>query len=670
MINIKDVEIVELKDINDKDIDRVERILLPPHERFDEERRRVIKYLETKDIKACPGSGKTTALIAKLFLLAERMPFKDGRGICVLTHTNVAIDEIRKRLGSKCDELFKYPNHFGTIQSFVDKFLAIPGYMQITGKRPVWIDNDLYEYRANKFNYENLKDFPKEVSNNAKKWIHQNGISNIRISYYNKNKLINLKTGKEILSDANHQSIFKWIKKFKNKILEYYGIITFEEAYMLANRYLSMNPNLKYSFSWRFKYVFIDEMQDTRSHQNRLINEVFDKSVVIQKIGDPYQAIYDESETEDCVWGTEDPLEISNSRRFGHEIAGRLRTICIENYKKLSGNEAVESVPPHLILFDDNTIGNVLKHFAKLIHENDLNKVKAGDIKRPFKAVGWVGKRKEKKDQLTLNSYFTYNADSSYKGKKNHFKKMSSYLRKQPAEIIEKNGAKVYREAVLNVFVRILDISGKKNQIGNKNIAFTLISMVKYLIDNHEEKYFEFIQKVAIWILDIHNSNDNSSLEKTWKSVLDYVKDIFIHFWEITLSKDLEEFIELDEPQITENYFNTCNVYVDKSTNIEIEVGTIHSVKGETHKATLYLETFYYGHDLKKIINFIQGKYDEKLRDKYKNISRALKMAYVGMSRPTHLLCLGMQKKDVTEHIKELDIKKNLNGWIIEDLTK
>ena len=33
------------------------------------------------------------------------------------------------------------------------------------------------------------------------------------------------------------------------------------------------------------------------------------------------------------------------------------------------------------------------------------------------------------------------------------------------------------------------------------------------------------------------------------------------------------------------------NVY--KEDDIEIEVSTVHSVKGETHAATLYLETFY-----------------------------------------------------------------------------
>lgn len=92
---------------------------------FDEEKQKIINCTDSAHIKACPGSGKTTTLLAKLVLLAEQMPFKNGKGICVLTYTNVAIDEIKAKLGHKADLLFSYPNFFGTIQTFVDEFLQV-----------------------------------------------------------------------------------------------------------------------------------------------------------------------------------------------------------------------------------------------------------------------------------------------------------------------------------------------------------------------------------------------------------------------------------------------------------------------------------------------------------------------------------------------------------------
>ena len=75
---------------------------------------------------------------------------------------------------------------------------------------------------------------------------------------------------------------------------------------------------------------------------------------------------------------------------------------------------------------------------------------------------------------------------------------------------------------------------------------------------------------------------------------------------------------------------------------MEIEVATVHSVKGETHAATLYLETFYNRH------------YEsERLKDQFKGVGytgtdddtlKSLRVVYVGMSRPRYLLCVAIQK--------------------------
>jgi superfamily I DNA/RNA helicase len=111
---------------------------------FDDESKEFIKCLKTKDIQACPGAGKTTSLVAKLDIIAQHMPFKDNSGILVLTHTNVAVDEIKKKLGLNAKTLLSYPNHVGTFQSFVNKFLAIPFYIHILKKRPERIDTDIF----------------------------------------------------------------------------------------------------------------------------------------------------------------------------------------------------------------------------------------------------------------------------------------------------------------------------------------------------------------------------------------------------------------------------------------------------------------------------------------------------------------------------------------------
>ena len=127
-----------------EEIQSAHSILLKNKPYFEQDKIDIIECNESRDVKACPGSGKTTTLLAKLIILANRMPLPENQGICVLTHTNVAIDEIKNKLGHKADMLFRYPNHFGTIQSFVDKFLAIPYFSSLYLKKPSQISNDSY----------------------------------------------------------------------------------------------------------------------------------------------------------------------------------------------------------------------------------------------------------------------------------------------------------------------------------------------------------------------------------------------------------------------------------------------------------------------------------------------------------------------------------------------
>lgn len=131
--------------ISSEDIKYAEKILLPEGKTFDAERVNFIRNLTTIDLQAVPGSGKTTALLAKLLILEKYLPFADGSGILILSHTNAAIDEIKHKIAKHCPKLFGYPNFIGTIQSFVDEFLAIPIANQVLNTKINWIDTERYQ---------------------------------------------------------------------------------------------------------------------------------------------------------------------------------------------------------------------------------------------------------------------------------------------------------------------------------------------------------------------------------------------------------------------------------------------------------------------------------------------------------------------------------------------
>ena len=112
--------------VSDEEIKEIEKILLPKSCYFSEDAQNVIRHWKSSEIVACPGSGKTTVLLAKLKILAERMPFLYGTGVCVLSHTNVAVNEIKSKLNRYADKLLSYPNYVGTIQSFIDQYITKP----------------------------------------------------------------------------------------------------------------------------------------------------------------------------------------------------------------------------------------------------------------------------------------------------------------------------------------------------------------------------------------------------------------------------------------------------------------------------------------------------------------------------------------------------------------
>ena len=103
----------------------------------------------------------------------------------------------------------------------------------------------------------------------------------------------------------------------------------------------------------------------------------------------------------------------------------------------------------------------------------------------------------------------------------------------------------------------------------------------------------------------------------------------------------------------------TKNPNQENFHGFDINISTIHAVKGETHTATLYLETYYQ--------NGNNNYESERLSDQFKFINfnktqkyhkQSTKMAYVGFSRPTHLLCVAVHKDRFDSHLKDIDLDK------------
>jgi len=628
--------------ITDEDISYAEQLLLPEGHSFNEERRAFIRCMESRDVVACPGSGKTTALMAKLLILARKMPFEDGRGICVLTHTNVAIDEIKKRAGIAADSLFRYPNFFGTIQSFVNKFLAIPAYRSEFKKPIVSIDKDRFHSEISKRYYSNY---------GLQRWLEKRGgIKTLEKYWLHPETLAVGKSIDEKISRLGEGTdTYKKICDIRHDLLEK-GILSYNDAYSIALRYILKNPNIHHSFLGRFCMIFLDEAQDTYEHQFRVLNQIIpSEQLIVQRIGDPNQAIFNTNVGNTMIWKPRSPLYFSDSHRYGDEIASILCSVRVHNEISLKTNQNSESKPPQILTFLPGEEQQVIKAFGELIHHHGISQ-------GIYSAIGWIGIDKRSEDKICIPTYFPQ-YDKLSKQSRNYFPNLISYsaYALQNANL---DSLKQFYDIIIQGIVRTLSVSGIINEESGRN--HTSKSVQKYWKYQNEDSYSDFREKIVeTYLLALESSINSASLR-------DIICASLKCMWTISNSAGQNFLTDntIDQTirsEITEG----VNEFVSDHDFV-INVGTVHSVKGETHTATLYLETYYQKKtDSQRLMNFLKGdRPKQELRKVYHQ--QNLKMAHVAFSRPKQLLVFACQKSTISGHEKGL----LENGWEIHSVSE
>jgi len=610
--------------ITDEDIKRVEQKfdLI-----FDDESKEFIKCMESKDIQACPGAGKTTSLVAKLDILVNHMPFSDNSGILVLTHTNVAVDEIKKKLGTNARVILGYPNLVGTFQSFINKFLAIPMYVKIYGKKPERIDSEIFEKKL----LSKLKSY--YIDGVVVKSAEANNFSNLESFLTSleieETKIIlkQVNGRKKTIVNKGKPSYSKIKKALNNKIINEViidGYLTYSHCYKLALQYLNDYPYISNIFQKRFKYVFIDEAQDTDDRQFEILNRLFSESnVVVQKIGDNNQAIFSFSGQKAQGWEIDDnSIEIKNTKRFSILIAEQVEKVAISK-QELNGNNNVV-IKPTIIVFDENCIEEVIPRFAELIIEYNLHNI--GNA--IFKAVGGVAKINDKGH--TLPSYFP-----DYKKDDNCFSLYDTLQEKLKNCFENELQLSEYRDIVLDIIKEYL----KSENIYYFDKPFTKRTILRYLKEYNEQSYNDFK-------LELFNIVDKLVKSECIIDELKSILNIILDANGATLNESILESI-IKVYKYNKKTKLLSNIYKHGKANIEIQISTIHRVKGETHTATLVLETFKNGYDIMQLLKLLQNK-------KKTGLEAKKKLLYVAMSRPTSFLCLAIHKNS---KITDVDVR-------------
>lgn len=241
-------------------------------------------------VRACPGSGKTRALAARV---AYRMSKWESRrsGIAALSFTNVAVEELKSGLQELGFEVPGANPHFvGTIDSFIYQYITGPHLSAlipdirsrpetILQEQDVWIA-DIPAFRV-KFWIPNRTGgkFPYKIPitryylkpDGTYFWRPSKREDNMKIPLPNADEVVNKK---HALAKSGHISISDSM---------YY-------AYQILRRY----PQLAEGLAIRYPQIVIDECQDTSDVQHEIISMlVATGKTQLLMIGDPYQAIYE-----------------------------------------------------------------------------------------------------------------------------------------------------------------------------------------------------------------------------------------------------------------------------------------------------------------------------------------------------------------------------------------
>lgn len=619
--------------ITDGDIAWVESII---GYQFDNDRIGVIKNMESIDIQAFPGSGKTTTLIAKLAILARKWPHANS-GICVLSHTNVAREEIEERLGNTDvgKKLLMYPHFIGTLHSFFDTFVALP-WLRSKGFRMNMIDSDLVR-----------KSRWYMLPFGTRSYLERNHKDAQICSYSEDIGLINWDKQGE-----TRQKILDAIQESQSD-----GNFTFDEMLLYAKQALKECESLPIGLQQRFPIIFIDEAQDTNSFQWELIHKAFpeaDGMTIRQGFGDSNQAIYNyvNEIVEQPEFPRKAPLLLSESKRFDNRIAHLANTVSI-SAEQMHGteNDYTERGSCHtLYLFSKDKAGQVIEEFAQLI----LNTFSDDELLKNKKlGCHVIGMVHDKKDE-TPEKHFPkgiYDYWPNYEAKKadrnSNPNRLIDYFRRGRFEFQKSGELSVQMEWISKGIRRLINTAKGQNLIAATNNPFS--SIIKQI---SEEKQLELRKKFYAL------SSAGISTEESWKSVVSILESVLKEF-DLKLNEKVKKFIlwksDIDlngnaketVPRILPNHY----IFKEKESErcVELEFGSIHSVKGRTHLATLVLETYTKAHNMKAILKYLCNKPPKSIGA---NHSR-LKCQYVAMSRAKALLCLAIPIEFVDEKIKK-----------------
>ncbi|MBR65837.1 MAG: ATP-dependent DNA helicase [Flavobacteriaceae bacterium] len=254
-------------------------------ENLNEEQRKPVLHTEGPlMVIAGAGSGKTRVLTYKIIHLLKKgvSPFN----ILALTFTNKAAKEMKERILKLTNDNQAKSIWMGTFHSVFARILRSES--ELIGYPPNFTIYDSYDSEkliSNIIKEMNLnKDFYK-----AK--VIKNRVSSLKNSFITPKNYFNQPELIESDKLANRIQFGEIYRNYVNRCFKS-AVMDFDDLLLKTNQLLNSSPETLIKYQKIFKYILVDEYQDTNYSQYLIIKSLADRYQNLCVVGDDSQSIY------------------------------------------------------------------------------------------------------------------------------------------------------------------------------------------------------------------------------------------------------------------------------------------------------------------------------------------------------------------------------------------
>ncbi|KUO58374.1 MAG: ATP-dependent DNA helicase PcrA, partial [Gracilibacter sp. BRH_c7a] len=229
-------------------------------------------------ILAGAGSGKTRVLTYRItHLIAQGV---EPWNILAITFTNKAAREMRERVstlvGSEGQGLWVATFHSACVRILRNEITRLPGYTRS------FIIYDMTDQLTL------IKECLRELDLDEKKFAPRAVLGAISEA---KNKLLDVPSYKAQINNYFEEVVSEVYSKYQRKLVSN-SALDFDDIIMLTVRLFRENPDVLEQYQERFRYIMVDEYQDTNHAQYVFINLLAKKYRHLCVVGDDDQSVY------------------------------------------------------------------------------------------------------------------------------------------------------------------------------------------------------------------------------------------------------------------------------------------------------------------------------------------------------------------------------------------